>query len=51
MYIEHVGDMIFTNHTTKDKGVLTLSENHKMTGTVFDSAGKEKYTLKGKWND
>lgn len=30
MYIEHVGDMIFTNHSTNDKGVLTLSENHKM---------------------
>ncbi|CAD8189013.1 unnamed protein product [Paramecium octaurelia] len=51
MYIEHIGDMVFHNHTTNDKGVLTLSENFKMVGTVCDSHGKEKYKLKGQWND
>jgi len=39
MYIEHIGDMIFNNYATNDKGVLTLSENHKMVGTVYDSNG------------
>lgn len=47
MYIEHIGDMVFHNYTTNDKGVLTLSENHKMIGTVYDSNGREKYKLKG----
>lgn len=47
MYIEHIGEMVFHNHTTNDKGVLTLSENFKMVGTVCDSHGKEKYKLKG----
>ena len=51
MYIEHIGDMMFNNSTTSDRGVLTLSENHKMIGTVYDRGGREKYKLKGSWND
>ncbi|CAK61320.1 unnamed protein product (macronuclear) [Paramecium tetraurelia] len=51
MYIEHIGDVVFNNYTTNDKGILTLSENHKMVGTVYDSNGQEKYKLKGLWND
>jgi hypothetical protein len=51
MYIEHIGDMVYNNNTTSDRGVLTLSENHKMSGIVYDRAGREKYKLRGTWND
>lgn len=26
LYLDHVGDMIFTNHKTNEKGILTLHE-------------------------
>lgn len=37
MYIDHVGDMVYTNYTTKDVGILTLSGDHKVSGIVKDS--------------
>jgi len=58
MYIDHYGEVQYTNYNTKDTGFLALNKHgwtskgaHEMTGWVKDKNGKIRYTMKGKWNE
>jgi hypothetical protein len=57
MYIDHYGDMAFTNHTTKDTGVITMKQRgwgdrgaYEAEGYIKDASGRERYKIKGRWD-
>lgn len=58
IWVDHYGDLTFTNHTTGDKCVLKFQKagyfgagRYVVAGEVFDKEGNLKITLNGKWND
>ncbi|KAI0254825.1 Oxysterol-binding protein-domain-containing protein [Lactifluus subvellereus] len=55
--IDHYGDMIVTNHRTKDECVLTFKprgwrgkDAFEISGYVTDAAGNVAYEIAGRWN-
>lgn len=55
--IDHYGDMIVTNHRTKDQCVLTFKprgwrgkDAFEISGYVADAAGTVAYEIAGRWN-
>ncbi|KAJ7708171.1 Oxysterol-binding protein-domain-containing protein [Mycena rosella] len=55
--IDHYGDMVITNHRTKDTCVLTFKprgwrgkDAYEISGRVMDSAGRITYEISGRWN-
>eukprot|EP01016_Furgasonia_blochmanni_P004013 TRINITY_DN11563_c0_g1_i4.p1 TRINITY_DN11563_c0_g1~~TRINITY_DN11563_c0_g1_i4.p1 ORF type:complete len:376 (-),score=63.77 TRINITY_DN11563_c0_g1_i4:61-1188(-) len=57
LYVDHYGDMTFTNATTGDHGVLTMTKRgwndrnaYEAEGYVKDSRGEIMYRLKGRWD-
>ncbi|KAH8091395.1 Oxysterol-binding protein-domain-containing protein [Cristinia sonorae] len=55
--IDHYGDMIVTNHRTKDQCVLTFKprgwrgrDAYEISGYVMDSDGNVTYEIAGRWN-
>ncbi|KAJ6531434.1 Oxysterol-binding protein-domain-containing protein [Mycena vulgaris] len=55
--IDHYGDMVITNHRTKDTCVLTFKprgwrgkDAYEISGRVMDSAGRVSYEISGRWN-
>jgi len=55
--IDHYGDMIITNHRTKDQCVLTFKprgwrgrDAYEISGYVMDSNGTVTYEIAGRWN-
>ncbi|KAJ7150479.1 Oxysterol-binding protein-domain-containing protein [Mycena crocata] len=55
--IDHYGDMVITNHRTKDTCVLTFKprgwrgkDAYEISGRVMDSSGRVSYEISGRWN-
>ncbi|KAJ7474889.1 Oxysterol-binding protein-domain-containing protein [Mycena latifolia] len=55
--IDHYGDMVITNHRTKDTCVLTFKprgwrgkDAYEISGRVMDSSGRVTYEISGRWN-
>ncbi|TCD62525.1 hypothetical protein EIP91_006775 [Steccherinum ochraceum] len=55
--IDHYGDMIITNHRTKDQCVLTFKprgwrgrDAYEISGYVMDADGEITYEIAGRWN-
>ncbi|KAJ7058968.1 Oxysterol-binding protein-domain-containing protein [Mycena amicta] len=55
--IDHYGDMIITNHRTKDTCVLTFKprgwrgkDAYEISGHVKDARGRVTYEIAGRWN-
>jgi hypothetical protein len=58
MTIDHYGELDIVNHSTGDKAVLKLSKmgwtsgsRYQMHAEIFDSKGKLRMKLNGRWND
>src|SRR5439155_21033560 len=57
-WIDHYGDMIITNHLTKDQCILTFKargwrgrDAFEIRGIVKDKDGKEIWEIAGRWNE
>ncbi|KAK7052593.1 Oxysterol-binding protein [Favolaschia claudopus] len=55
--IDHYGDMVVTNHRTKDTCVLTFKprgwrgkDAYEISGRVMDANGRVTYEISGRWN-
>ncbi|KIK64054.1 hypothetical protein GYMLUDRAFT_40287 [Collybiopsis luxurians FD-317 M1] len=55
--IDHYGDMIVTNHRTKDQCILTFKprgwrgkDAYEISGEVTDASGNVAYEIAGRWN-
>ncbi|KAJ7087915.1 Oxysterol-binding protein-domain-containing protein [Mycena belliarum] len=55
--IDHYGDMVITNHRTKDTCVLTFKprgwrgkDAYEISGRVMDPDGRVTYEISGRWN-
>ncbi|KAJ7143846.1 Oxysterol-binding protein-domain-containing protein [Mycena epipterygia] len=55
--IDHYGDMVITNHRTKDTCILTFKprgwrgkDAYEISGRVMDSSGRVTYEISGRWN-
>ncbi|KAF7368671.1 Oxysterol-binding protein [Mycena venus] len=55
--IDHYGDMVVTNHRTKDTCVLTFKprgwrgkDAYEISGRVMDANGRVSYEISGRWN-
>ncbi|CAK5274399.1 unnamed protein product [Mycena citricolor] len=55
--IDHYGDMVITNHRTKDTCILTFKprgwrgkDAYEISGTVQDKHGRVTYEISGRWN-
>ncbi|KAJ7929621.1 Oxysterol-binding protein-domain-containing protein [Mycena leptocephala] len=55
--IDHYGDMVITNHRTKDTCVLTFKprgwrgkDAYEISGRVMDANGRVSYEISGRWN-
>ncbi|KAH9920538.1 Oxysterol-binding protein-domain-containing protein [Epithele typhae] len=55
--IDHYGDMVITNHRTKDRCVLTFKprgwrgrDAYEISGYVSDAEGNVVYEIAGRWN-
>ncbi|KAF7304407.1 Oxysterol-binding protein [Mycena chlorophos] len=55
--IDHYGDMIITNHRTKDTCILTFKprgwrgkDAYEISGQVQDARGRVTYEIAGRWN-
>lgn len=54
----HEGEMVITNHKTRERCVLHFHPQGKrdedsfhVTGIAYDSEGRKRYLLRGRWND
>ncbi|KXS17775.1 Oxysterol-binding protein [Gonapodya prolifera JEL478] len=56
-YLEHVGELTVTNHTTGHRCILSfreagwLSGKNEIFGTVLDDSGTEVGKMSGRWDD
>ncbi|KAJ7674024.1 Oxysterol-binding protein-domain-containing protein [Mycena polygramma] len=55
--IDHYGDMVITNHRTKDTCILTFKprgwrgkDAYEISGRVMDANGRVTYEISGRWN-
>ncbi|KAF9070162.1 Oxysterol-binding protein-domain-containing protein [Rhodocollybia butyracea] len=55
--IDHYGDMIVTNHLTKDRCILTFKprgwrgkDAYEISGQISNASGKVAYEIAGRWN-
>ncbi|KAJ6480363.1 Oxysterol-binding protein-domain-containing protein [Mycena sanguinolenta] len=55
--IDHYGDMVVTNHRTKDTCMLTFKprgwrgkDAYEISGRVMDANGRVSYEISGRWN-
>ncbi|KAJ7770760.1 oxysterol-binding protein [Mycena metata] len=55
--IDHYGDMVITNHRTKDTCVLTFKprgwrgkDAYEISGRVMNASGRVTYEISGRWN-
>ncbi|KAJ7266383.1 Oxysterol-binding protein-domain-containing protein [Mycena haematopus] len=55
--IDHYGDMVVTNHRTKDTCVLTFKprgwrgkDAYEISGRIMDANGRMSYEISGRWN-
>ncbi|KAJ6551955.1 Oxysterol-binding protein-domain-containing protein [Mycena capillaripes] len=55
--IDHYGDMVITNHRTKDTCILTFKprgwrgkDAYEISGRVMDANGRVSYEISGRWN-
>ncbi|KAI0320663.1 Oxysterol-binding protein-domain-containing protein, partial [Amylostereum chailletii] len=55
--IDHYGDMVITNHRTKDQCILTFKprgwrskDAYEISGYVADANGNVQYEIAGRWN-
>ncbi|KAF9218913.1 hypothetical protein BS17DRAFT_883213 [Gyrodon lividus] len=55
--IDHYGDMIVTNHRTRDQCILTFKprgwrgrDAYEISGSVRDAAGETTHEIAGRWN-
>ncbi|KAJ7202159.1 Oxysterol-binding protein-domain-containing protein [Mycena pura] len=55
--IDHYGDMLITNHRTKDTCILTFKprgwrgkDAYEISGRVMDAHGRVTYEIAGRWN-
>jgi len=58
MWVDHFGTLEIKNHTTGDRGVLKFTQcgwlgagRFDMSAEIFDSTGKLRMKLFGKWNE
>ncbi|EFA78316.1 oxysterol binding family protein [Heterostelium album PN500] len=58
MWIEHHGQMTITNHKTGEKAVLNFQKSgwfdgttRKVNGEIFDSNGRKRFLVSGRWNE
>ena len=57
-YIDHFGEMIFINHTTRETGVLNIKQRgwrdrgaFEVEGEIKDCQNNIKAKLNGRWDD
>lgn len=57
LYVDNFGEMTYDNVTTKDSGKLILKQRgwgdrgaYETSGYIKDGSGKERFTLKGRWD-
>ncbi|EGG17470.1 oxysterol binding family protein [Cavenderia fasciculata] len=58
MWVEHHGTLSITNHKTGEKAIINFSKSSwfdgstkKITGEIFDSLGRKRFLVNGKWNE
>ncbi|KAI9146593.1 Oxysterol-binding protein-domain-containing protein [Paraphysoderma sedebokerense] len=58
LWIDHYGDMVVTNHRTKEKCILTFKatgwrnkDRCEISGKLIDANGKQKWEVFGRWDE